>query len=145
MDNQKGYTLSEMIVVLTAISCLLLLFFPLQSSLAEEVKKRYFIEQFENDLLLAQQLTIQNHPNYWLMINSSSNHYYLYDSRNRETIFERYFPDNWSIQLQSLTTPIRFNSTGTLYNPGTMKITTPRKELKITFPFGKSRVKIVEQ
>ncbi|MFC7060617.1 competence type IV pilus minor pilin ComGD [Halobacillus seohaensis] len=143
--NLSGFTLSEVILVLALFTSLLLLFLPFHNNLFQEIEANNYMEQLENDLLLAQQLTIQDHPNYWMMIRPQSNDYYLYDYRQKKTLFTRTFPSSWKIQLQTLSTPVQFNSSGTLQNPGIMRITTPTKVFKITFSFGKSRVKIDEQ
>ncbi|WP_179134036.1 competence type IV pilus minor pilin ComGD [Halobacillus massiliensis] len=143
--NNKGYTLSEVILVLTIFSIFLLLTAPLPAKLHSKTEADLYLEQLKSDLLLAQQLTMQDHPRYWIMIRPSSNEYYLYDGQARKSVFIRTFPPDWTIQLQSLSVPIRFNTAGTLERPGTMFISTSSNRYKITFPFGKSRVRIDEQ
>ncbi|MCP3025697.1 competence type IV pilus minor pilin ComGD [Halobacillus sp. A5] len=143
--HQRGYTLAEVILVLTAFSILTIIFVPLQSKAIQHIETKQYIAQFKEDVLLAQQLTMTDHPSYWLMIRPAQKDYYLYDYQQKKTIFHREFPPYWKLNLQSLTTPVRFNSQGTLRNPGTMRISSPHTAYKITFPFGKSRVTINEQ
>ncbi|GGF08087.1 hypothetical protein GCM10010954_03180 [Halobacillus andaensis] len=145
LDHQKGYTLIEVILVLTAFTLLLLLFTPLQQRTVSKLETEHYLEQFEEDMLLAQQLTMADHPNYWIMVRPVQNDYYLYDYQNKETVYHRKFPHDWEVSLQSLTSPIRFNSSGTMQSPGTMTLKTGYTNYKITFPFGKSRVRIDEQ
>ncbi|MFG6148533.1 competence type IV pilus minor pilin ComGD [Halobacillus sp. B23F22_1] len=145
LDCQKGYTLVEVTLVLTAFTVLLLIFAPLQQRTVNKIENDHYLKQFEEDMLLAQQLTMSDHPNYWIMVRPLQNDYYLYDYQNKKTIYHRVFPHDWEVRLQSLTSPIRFNSTGTMQSPGTMAIKTHYTNYKITFPFGKSRVRIDEQ
>ncbi|WP_173916158.1 competence protein ComG [Halobacillus sp. Marseille-Q1614] len=143
--NDRGYTLSEVVLVLTMITTLLLLAAPTPVKIYKNTQTSLHLNQLKSDLLLAQQLTMQDHPNYWIMIRPASQDYYLYDYKKKEALFTRSFPSDWTIELQSLSMPLRFNSSGTLERPGTMKIVTSSTSYKITFPFGKSRVRIDEQ
>ncbi len=145
LNKQSGYTLTEVLLVLTVFSISLILVIPLQNNVVRKIETQQYMEQFQEDILLAQQLTMTDHPNYWIMIRPAHRDYYLYDYKNKLTIYHRKFPDQWKINLQSLTSPIRFNAAGTLRNPGTMTIVSPYATYKITFPFGKSRVSIIEQ
>ncbi|UOQ93725.1 prepilin-type N-terminal cleavage/methylation domain-containing protein [Halobacillus shinanisalinarum] len=143
--KQGGYTFSEVIIVLVALSVLLAIAAPLNSEVVSSVKITHYIEQLENDILLAQQLSMQHESHYWIMIRPENNDYYLYDYSSRKSVFHRKLPEKWSIRLTTLQSPIRFNTSGTIQNPGTMVLKTPESSYKITFPFGKSRVTIHEQ
>ncbi|UOR12322.1 competence type IV pilus minor pilin ComGD [Halobacillus amylolyticus] len=145
IKKQGGYTFTEVIIVLVAFSVLLMMAAPLHSEVVTSVKITHYIEQLENDLLLAQQLSMQHESHYWVMIRPENNDYYLYDYSSRKTVFHRKFPETWSIHLSTLQSPIRFNNSGTIQNPGTMILKTTESSYKITFPFGKSRVTIHEQ
>ncbi|WP_245804848.1 prepilin-type N-terminal cleavage/methylation domain-containing protein [Halobacillus hunanensis] len=142
---QSGFTLAEVMIVLVAFSAILAAVVPLQHRVVTTIKVAHYLELLENDLLLAQQLTMQDHPHYWVMIRPEQREYYLYDYANRKVVLHRKFPREWSIRLSTLEVPIQFNTSGTIQKPGTMTLSTPKADYKLTFPFGKSRVTIHEQ
>ncbi|MFD2925960.1 prepilin-type N-terminal cleavage/methylation domain-containing protein [Halobacillus naozhouensis] len=144
-QSQTGYTLSEVMIVLVAFSAILAVVVPFHHQVVATVKVTHYLEQIENDLLLAQQLTMQHHPHYWVMIRPDQRDYYLYDYANRKILLHRKFPKEWAIRLPTLEIPIQFNASGSIQNPGTMVLLTPKANYKLTFPFGKSRVTIHEQ
>ncbi|KHE70701.1 competence type IV pilus minor pilin ComGD [Halobacillus sp. BBL2006] len=145
MFPRNGFTLSEILIVLTAWSILLVCIIPLHVSTFRSVETSAVMDQLKDDIYLAQQLTVQDHPYYWLSFRLSSNDYVLYDAQDSETIFIRKFPKNWRFELMTLENPIRFNSRGIIAKPGTMKLYSPTDTYKLVFPFGSSRMNIEQQ
>ncbi|MGP4074394.1 competence type IV pilus minor pilin ComGD [Halobacillus sp. K22] len=140
----KGYTISEVLIVLVFWSILLISIVPLHNRTFHHIQSSHFISQLKDDVLLTQQLTMQDHLYYKLFFRPNSNEYLLYDQKNNTTIFRRSLPENWRMQLLSLESTVRFNENGVVTKPGTMKIHTPQTIFKIVFPFGASRLTIEE-
>ncbi|MFQ3542790.1 competence type IV pilus minor pilin ComGD [Halobacillus rhizosphaerae] len=143
--NYNGFSLAEVLLVLLAWSVLLLCIAPFHSQAVINMERKEYIRQLESDVLLAQQLTMENHPYYLLYIRPELKEYYLYDYKQKEVVYERKFPKNWRIDMLTLTSPIQFTADGTIKKPGTMLIYTKDQNYRVVFPFGKSRVNIIEQ
>ncbi|QAS54205.1 competence type IV pilus minor pilin ComGD [Halobacillus litoralis] len=144
-NNYKGYTFTEMIIVLLCWSVLLSSIMPLHHRTSQQVQASLFIQQFQEDVLLIQQLTMQKHAYHMLLFEEETNEYKLYDAKNKENIFIRKLPDQWRIKMLTLKTVIQFNQRGMINQAGTMRIETPRTIYRITFPFGTSRVRIEKE
>ncbi|MCA1009668.1 competence type IV pilus minor pilin ComGD [Halobacillus halophilus] len=143
-ESSKGYTISEVLIVLIFWSILLISIVPLHHRTFQHIQSSHFISQLKDDVLLTQHLTMQDHIYYMLLFRPNTNEYILYDQKNKTTIFKRSFPDSWSMQLLTLESTLRFNENGVVTKPGTMKIHTPYSIFKIVFPFGASRLTIEE-
>lgn len=145
MTYRNGFTLSEVLIVVSAWSILIVCLTPLHLRTFLSLEASTFLDQLEEDVLLAQQLTVQDHPYYWLSFRQSSNDYVLYDTKDKETIYIREFPDAWRFEMMTLENPVRFNARGIIVKPGTMKVYSPFSTYKVTFPFGTSRLYIEKQ
>ncbi|MFG6114353.1 competence type IV pilus minor pilin ComGD [Halobacillus sp. MO56] len=144
MLTKNGYTLLETMIVLLTLSILLAISVPLHHQIQDHTAFSNFYRQFEDDVLLTQQLSMNNQSFYDLMIIPSQKKYYLMDAKKEQKIIERDIPQALIIDLQTLLVPIRFSSDGTIFNPGSFRVKTPNKTYKIVFPFGKSRCYMYE-
>lgn len=142
--HNQGFTLPETLLVIMVWMVLVLILSPLHHTTMESIESKQFFNQFESDLLLAQQLTMQKHDGYHILFRKSKNDYILYDRSVKQTVFVRTLPKDWSYQMNTMTSTIRFKRSGTIRHPGTMRFYTPEETYKVTFPFGTSRVKIDE-
>lgn len=140
----NGYTLSEMLIVLLLWSVLLACILPLHHRTYQNVQSSKTVQQFKEDVLLAQILTMNDHIYYHLLFNQESTEYVLYDRKNRRNVFKRKLPKGWSIKMLTLEPTVRFNQKGMIHQGGSMQFVTPNKTYKIVFPFGASRVRIEE-
>ncbi|MBA2173610.1 competence protein ComG [Halobacillus locisalis] len=120
----------------------MLIISPIQHNIISSIKAEHFLEQFQSDLLLTQQLTMQDHGSYYLLFQKQTNDYTLYDGESNQTMFHRPLPKDWSYQMNTTRSPIRFNRNGTIRHPGTMRFYSPDRSYKVTFPFGISRATI---
>lgn len=142
LHNKSGFTLTEVLLVLVSWSIFILIISPIHNKVLSSIKDDQFLEQFESDLLLTQQLTMQDHGSYYLLFQKQSNDYTLYDGELNQTLFRRPLPKDWSYQMNTTRSPIRFNRNGTIRHPGTMRFYSPNRSYKVTFPFGISRATI---
>ncbi|WP_158290422.1 competence type IV pilus minor pilin ComGD [Halobacillus salinus] len=142
--NNKGFTLPEVLVILTVWATLILIFSPLQHRMMDSLKTKQFFSQMESDLLLTQQLTMQKHEGYYLMFRKSKNDYILYDPVNKESLLQRTLPKDWRYQMNTMSSTIRFRRDGTIRQPGSMRFYAGNETYKVTFPFGTSRMRLDE-
>ncbi|SFJ21207.1 competence protein ComGD [Halobacillus dabanensis] len=140
----EGYTLSEMLIVLLLWSVLLACILPLHHRTYLNVQSSKTVQQFKEDVLLTQTLTMNDHIYYQLLFNEDSTEYILHDRKNRRNVFKRKLPKGWSINMLTLEPTVRFNQKGMIYQGGSMQFVAPNKTFTIVFPFGASRVRIEE-
>ncbi|MBM7552303.1 competence type IV pilus minor pilin ComGD [Thalassobacillus pellis] len=140
----NGFTLIEAILVLSIWSVLLLILIPVQHSIMEKKELKQFLHQLEDDVLLAQKLTMHDNRMYEFYILPSMDNYYLYDPLNQTKLLEARIPAHINLRLMTLRSPIRFSFDGTIKTPGIMEIRTDTTTYRIVFPFGKGRFYINE-
>lgn len=144
MLTKNGYTLLETMIVLLTLSVFLAIAVPIHRQTQDHTAFTNFYRQFEDDVLLTQQLSMNNQSFYDLMIMPAQKKYFLMDTKKEQKIIERDIPQGLMIDIQTLQLPIRFSSDGTIFNPGSFRIKTPNNTYKIVFPFGKSRCYMYE-
>lgn len=142
MNNHKGYTLTEIMVVLFCWSVFLACIVPLHHHTYQSIQTKHTLKQFKEDVLLTQHLTMNDHIYYSLKFFQETPSYIIYDSKNKKTILNRKLPQEWGIQMLTLDQTIRFNQRGIIRKAGTMKISAPDQTFTVTFPFGASRLRI---
>ncbi|RWZ60088.1 prepilin-type N-terminal cleavage/methylation domain-containing protein [Halobacillus fulvus] len=145
VERKNGFTLSEVLIVLSAWLLLLLILTPLHHSTYTALEDSYFLKQFESDVLLTQHYTMNDHPQYQLLFFKAANEYVLYNAKNQEAVFRRPLPSHWRYQMDTMQSKIQFNANGTIRNPGTMRWITPEATYRVVFPFGTSRFTIEKQ
>ncbi|MYL19761.1 competence protein ComG [Halobacillus litoralis] len=144
LQGNKGFTLSETLLVLLAWSVLILCLTPIHQSTYESVMETHVIEQFKEDVFLIQHLSMNNHAYHSLRFNADQGYYSIYDSLHRKTIVKTTLPEGWKIEMLTLPHVVYFNQQGTIRKAGTMRLSTLDVTYKITFPFGTSRMRIEE-
>src|SRR5690625_1580147 len=98
MIKQSGFTLVELLIVLSAWSVLLLLIVPITFNSLEEVHEQQFLKTFEHDILYLQRLamTSQNKNNR-LKIREKEGRYYILSGSRKE--MERTIPSDWQVSM----------------------------------------------
>ncbi|WP_147299264.1 competence type IV pilus minor pilin ComGD [Halobacillus trueperi] len=140
----NGYTFTEMVIVLLCWSILLSCFIPLQYRTYQNLEATLTLQQLKEDLLLTQHLSMNEHAYYTVNFDQESGGYFLYDTKERKTIFHRKLPEKWGMRLTTLQPTVRFNQKGIIQRAGTMYLYAPHKTYKVVFPFGSSRLRIEE-
>lgn len=140
MNQANGFTLIEMLAVLSIYAILILLSAPIMVKTFEAQQEKQFLKTFEFDLLYAQNLSTQSKNN--IRINFDEDQYTILS--DNEVITSRMIPENWHINLRVIKN-IGFDENGRIKEPGTMSIKTRQSEYVVVFPFGKGRGYIVKQ
>ncbi|MDC3418995.1 prepilin-type N-terminal cleavage/methylation domain-containing protein [Aquibacillus koreensis] len=142
--NNKGFTLIEVLIVLSMISLFLVIGASFQPKALEQNQADYFFKLFQSDVLYLQQLTMIDRENVFIYISPDNKSYQIKRGGMGEVILTRSFPKDWTINLNTLPAPISFSPNGTIKNPGTIDLRSPTTRYSVIFPFGKGRCYIVE-
>ncbi|SDK55130.1 competence type IV pilus minor pilin ComGD [Sediminibacillus albus] len=143
--NKKGYTLVEVMLVLSITVSLIAIGFSLPRYFLHTFQTKQFFQQFNNDILYLQQLSLASKENIYLLIDPENQQYTIHQGGTGKVLIQRNIPDHCHIELRTLKMPISFTDKGSLRNPGTMIVDTGNNQYKVVFPLGKGRNYIVEQ
>ncbi|MRH43137.1 prepilin-type N-terminal cleavage/methylation domain-containing protein [Aquibacillus halophilus] len=144
MKNAKGFTLLEVLVVLSASLLLLSIGSIIHTNILQNYQKEQFFRLFQSDLLHMQQITFIKREMLYLTIQPDQHNYIIRRAGTGKTIVKRDIPNNWHIQLVTLSMPISYTYSGTIKNPGMFTIKTDDSQYDVYFPFGKGRNYVVE-
>ncbi|WP_042145915.1 competence type IV pilus minor pilin ComGD [Paucisalibacillus sp. EB02] len=134
--KQQGFSLIEVLVVLSLFTILLTLTLPISYSLLEKKTEEKVLEMFQYDILFLQNQSIANGREDYLRMVFSKNGYTLTDT-NKE-LLTRMLPKGWEIDTRTLNY-ISFKHGGTTRYSGTIEIISPNNRYTLTFPIGKGR------
>ena len=141
-EQKNGFTLLELLVVLSIWSVLLLLVTPLTFTQIDERKEKLFLETLEFDLLFMQRLSTLTKDDVRFGIRKDK--YVILQGHNENVVSTREIPAGWKFDMRSLKY-IAFDENGRVRQPITIVLTTNRSEFKIVFPLGKGRSYVVKQ
>nr|WP_275580684.1 competence type IV pilus minor pilin ComGD [Aquibacillus albus] len=144
-NKQSGFTLIEVIIVLSMISFIISIGGAFQYHVIDQYKTRHFIQIFQDDILYMQKRTTVTRDNIYMVIEPEKNLYVIKQGPVGKSIVTREIPKTWDINLRTLTMPISFTTNGTIKNPGTFTIDTTYSSYDVSFPFGKGRCYIIEK
>ena len=145
MNNQKGFTLVELLIVLSTLSILLVIGASFQTNTYNTYQLNRWYQLFDSDVLYMQQQTLLKRNNLYLIIKPDTKSYEIRQGGRGDVVIERKIPQNWDVKLYTLSMPLSFSIQGTIKNPGMFQILIDDKEYAIYFPFGKGRSYIVER
>jgi len=141
--NSDGFTLVELLVVLSII--MLLLVFPIIQvrKIEEEQKLILFLQMLQNDIFLAQRnAAVHQLPTRIIFSNGC---YVIEDNLLNPPILKRTFDTELTITYLSLKAPLRFNQDGNISSSGTISITYKNSKYIVTFYLGSGRFTYVKK
>ncbi|GGI11222.1 competence type IV pilus minor pilin ComGD [Gottfriedia solisilvae] len=141
--NSDGFTLVELLVVLSII--MLLMVFPIiqVKKIEEEQKIILFLQMLQNDIFLAQRnAAVHQLPTRIIFSNGS---YIIEDNLLNPPILKRTFDSELIITYLSLKAPLRFNLDGNISTSGTISITYKNSKYIVTFYLGSGRFTYVKK
>src|SRR5690625_7730339 len=118
-SSEEGFTLLEMLVVLSILAIILLLFTALPQVRIEEEPLETFLETFEQDIFYLQQLTMTHQTRPSLLFSPSTHRYYI--THSSMTIERSYDPDI-QLRLNTIPNPFSFTTRGYTRQPGTFYV-----------------------
>lgn len=142
MKKQSGFTLVELLLVLSILSILLLLSVPLNISGLQKHQDEQFLETFQYDVLYIQHLATTTTDDKRVYIRFQNDRYSIIE--NTKTLETRYYPDGWEMDPRTME-ELSFKSTGTVRQPGRIKMTSKNNTYFVVFPLGKGRGYVEEE
>ncbi|SFA71205.1 competence protein ComGD [Lentibacillus halodurans] len=141
MIYRNGFTLIEVLFVLSVLSLLILISAPIHFSVLDKKTEESFLYTLEMDLLYMQTMSYNSRTNYRMTF-PDQKHYVI--KKNHSIIQEREVPEGWEIDPRILPT-ISFNKDGTIREPGTFAIQTSANKYSVVCPLGKGRCYFAKQ
>ncbi|AKS38897.1 competence protein comGD [Anoxybacillus gonensis] len=139
--NERGFTLIEMLIVLFVVTSIMSFTVPpLQHVLAER-QLQYFLEQFQNDMLYAQQYAISRKKTVAIIFSFDTCRYQVKEGGTfGKELFARSFPSPFQFQMATLSPPLYYYPNGNVNKAGTLLVAYGSKKYKIVFQLGKGRL-----
>lgn len=144
MIQKNGFSLVELLVVLSIVSFLLLIGGSVQMKTYDQYQFNQWYQLFESDMLRMQQNSMITNENQYLLINSNSNQYEIRQGGLGKIVLKRPIPPHWKIKLYSLQMPVSYSKHGTIRKPGKFQVETAYQSWEIIFPFGKGRCYVIQ-
>ncbi|WP_067730401.1 competence type IV pilus minor pilin ComGD [Oceanobacillus damuensis] len=141
-NSETGFTMIELLFVLSILSIVLFLFPPFNLESIEKQQEKQFLETFKFDVLYVQNLSnlVTNEK---VFIRLYNDHYKILQGFTK-TIAQRDYPGGMEIDSRG-NPDISFNENGTFLYPRTIRITTKHSAYDIIFQLGKGRFYIAER
>lgn len=143
--SNQGFTLMEMLVVLTIWSVLITVTLSANSKLWEEHQVQSFLKLLQEDVLYMQEVQMTTFKNLRLFIDQDQISYQIREGGTGNVYVSRDYPNNWQIELRTLQMPIEFSIKGAIKKPGSMILRTTSHDYLITFPLGRGRMYVTER
>ncbi|SET62112.1 competence protein ComGD [Salinibacillus kushneri] len=144
-QKKAGFTLIEMLIVLTIFMFLLLITAPLNSTIKNDLETQQFFSLFEQDILWMQNQSITNNEIYRLRFMPESHTYEIRQKGVGNLKIKREYSSFIDIELGTFQLPFSFYHSGTPNQPGSFYVHTQNETYVITFPFGKGRFYVTKQ
>lgn len=137
MNNEDGFTLLELLIVLMIVSTVFLFVIPAMGKTVMKHNRDQFFEQLLSDIFYAQNQVLNREKAGIIHIYPD---YYFFDlSDEKRTVW---YPED--LRNEFRLTTISFLTKGAIKNPDSYLFRTDNVRYRLTFPFGKGRGYIVE-
>ncbi|QGQ47244.1 type II secretion system protein [Metabacillus sediminilitoris] len=140
--NQKGFTLLESLLVLFIVSTMSLILITNIAPIYHKKVIETFLNQFEKDMLYAQQYALVNEELVFVLFKSEQNLYKIESNEQEVDLLTRNYHPKIKIEGATLTNKITYISNGSIQKSGTMFISYKDSTYKVIFYLGKGRFNI---
>lgn len=130
--NEEGFTLLELLIVLTIISIVSLFVLPSMFKTVTNIKGQHYFERLQSDIFMIQNSVLKREVKAYIYFVNKN---YIISETNKLTIkwnpeglMNEYRPGN-----------IMFSTKGNIKNPSSFIFKNEHKRYKLTFPFGSGR------
>lgn len=134
--NNQGFTLLEVLFVLSVWSLLILLSVPLLFTNIDHQVEKQFFETLESDILLVQTMS-HGKPTDNSSITFNEKTYIVRTFGHHKQVMTRSYPDGWKTDGRSFK-KLSFKN-GNIRQPGTILLQSEEADYRIIFPLGKGR------
>lgn len=142
LTEQKGFTLIEMLIVLSIVMTISLICIKVSMKVSEKIVVDHFFNQLLLDIQTTQQLAKEK-ERICILSFSSLNRYRVYHQLD-EILLEREIPPCIKFEIESNLKSIQFNPNGSIRKFGTLKFYTPYGERYVVLNIQKGRIRYVE-
>lgn len=137
-QNSLGYTLIEMMMVLSVLSLLLALIFLHITPTQHASSTRHFLEDIQSDLRYTQELAYVNGSSYRFTISPSKGIYNI-QSTASSIVRTNQIPEHITIDAGTMGYQIVFGGNGNVQKAGTLYLKTGKEEYKLVVQVGAGR------
>lgn len=138
-NKEKGFTLIEVLLVLSVLAVLTSLSILHLKPLNEKKTIDFFFEQLQNDLFYAQQYAISHNETVKVVFQDTKPQYSTVIGGINSIVQLREFDKAIKIQFATLGSTLYFNSSGNINKSGTMLVIYKKTTYRVTFLLGKGR------
>ncbi|CAG9613898.1 hypothetical protein BACCIP111899_03125 [Bacillus rhizoplanae] len=137
--KKNGFTLLEMLIVLSAISILSVVTYFNLSSIYEKQKIDQFMNQFSQDILFMQQAAISHRNRHMLRWFPNQAKYSVTSSGETDPVLVRYYSSDIQVNLNTFPNPMTYGADGNINRGGTIIVSYKTKTYYIVFQLGRGR------
>jgi len=126
-QQQSGFTLAEIIIVITIISFVTIISLPFYRNLNFNLSLSGQTKELASDLRQAQQLAVTEQINYQVIIDQEHNSYAIINTQTLKKIKEKKLKNQITILAINglINNTVEFNATGAAISPGNIILTNP--------------------
>lgn len=137
MNNESGFTMIELLIVLMIVSTVALFLIPSMYQTVMNQENKHFFKTVASDVFYVQNQTL--YTKHQLELSPMRQRYSVISTNQRTS---REYPD--SIRLMSSPTRIHYSRNGNIKSPSTYLFDNDKKQYRFVLPFGKGRGYLVE-
>lgn len=142
--KQHGYTLIEMLIVLSIIMIISTVTFLHLTSVANEKKIDYFFEQLTDDLLLAQINAISYGQVVNIFFSDKDQVYKINMPTTGRTLVKRHLPPMFELNTMPIGGRLSYLANGGINKSGTIRISYKDRDFSVIFLLGEGRFYVKE-
>jgi len=142
MMNKNGFSLIELLVVLSMLSIILFIAVPFSYSMIERQQTQQFLNLLESDVFFVQNQSFATYETARLIFRDD--HYIVFVNLNDEQPKIRYYPKHIQVNHDK-NNRITFSNNGYYSSPNTISMSVSGKKYNLIFPLGKGRYYIEKQ
>ncbi|WLR57628.1 competence type IV pilus minor pilin ComGD [Mesobacillus subterraneus] len=146
MNNSDGFTLVEMLIVLSAFLMLTLTSTFLFSPQKDMLEKDLFFSQLRTDLLYSQQYAISHQETITVHIMPENNYYYIRGTDYAAPyLSQRHYSSRIKLKKGTMNLVFHYMPDGNIDSFGSLYVTAGSKKYKLMIQIGKGRFYVLEE
>ena len=142
IENEQGFTLIEMLLVLFIVMCLTGIVSKMSMKVSEAKEIEDFFTQLQLDIQFIQMSSVEQKENYSIKFLAPATHYIIKKNSNVD-VYKRPYPQNVEfLSGKSTFVTFAYKANGNVSKAGTLFFKTPIGEKKVIITLGAGRVRI---
>jgi len=141
-NRNKGFTLTEVLIVLASVTLMSTLIWINASKVYEKKVMDQFLRQLQHDLLFVQHYAMVHQKTVYLYWNTNQSYYEAKLSTFGEDLFERKYHSTINVSTLTMKFPIVYKPNGSIERGGTILIDGQNETYKLIFSIVKGRFRL---